>query len=107
VIAYGGGGGGGGFQGGDGGDGYGIYVPWDGPWRGPYGAGGGLGGTSYVTPDALLSWIQPGADGGGAGGNGVVDIAFTPSPSPGAGLLSLTFFVLAGVWSKARGFLAR
>jgi hypothetical protein len=26
---------------------------------------------------------------------------------PGAGLLSLAFFVLAGVWTKARGFLAR
>ena len=26
---------------------------------------------------------------------------------PGAGLLSLAFFVLAGLWTKARGFLAR
>ena len=26
---------------------------------------------------------------------------------PGAGLLSLAFLVLAGVWTKTRGFLAR
>ena len=26
---------------------------------------------------------------------------------PGAGLLSLAFLIIAGVWTKARGFLAR
>jgi len=30
-----------------------------------------------------------------------------PGPVPGAGLLSLAFLVIAGVWTKARGFLAR
>jgi hypothetical protein len=30
-----------------------------------------------------------------------------PAPTPGVGLLSLAFFILAGVWIKARGFLAR
>ncbi len=31
----------------------------------------------------------------------------TAGPTPGAGLLSLAFLVLAGLWTKARGFLAR
>jgi len=33
--------------------------------------------------------------------------AGTSGRAPGAGLLSLAFFVLAGVWTKARGLLVR
>jgi hypothetical protein len=32
---------------------------------------------------------------------------FAPGPTLGTGLLSLAFFVLAGGWAKARGFMAR
>jgi len=39
--------------------------------------------------------------------NLTVTLAGAPGPTPGAGLLSLAFFVLAGVWTKVRGFLAR
>jgi len=38
---------------------------------------------------------------------GIGNISSAPGPVPGAGLLSLVFLVLAGVWTKARGFLAR
>jgi hypothetical protein len=33
--------------------------------------------------------------------------ASAPGPTPGTGLLSLAVLILAGVWTKARGFLAR
>jgi hypothetical protein len=40
-------------------------------------------------------------------GNGTGNLQTSPGPTPGTGLLALTFLMLAGAVARARGFLAR
>ncbi|MGA9600131.1 MAG: hypothetical protein WBS22_07755, partial [Methylocystis sp.] len=90
-------GGGGGYGGGHGQGGFGAS------------SSNALGGESFIANDVTqLTGLVDGSPHNP--GNGKVDIELeqaAPGPVPGAGLLSLVFIVLAGVWTKARGFLAR
>ena len=102
FICCGGGGGGGGYIGGQGGAGGGYTLV-----AGTVPGGGGSGGSSFLDGS-----VTPLVAGGSFYENGLVDIAFVGAssasgPAPGAGLLGLAFLALMGLWTKARGFLAR